>query len=66
MKFLLEKFRDGVVTMRKAASATHAGVRDMDTKVSPPMKFVAAVATAYRGHSVFTETFAPCCTFSSA
>ena len=44
------------VTIRNAASATAAGVRDMETSRLPPMKLVAAVATAYRGQSVLHAT----------
>ena len=46
----------GDTTIRNAASATIAGVRLALTSLSPPMKLVAAVATACLGHSVLNAT----------
>ena len=46
----------GETTIRNAASATIAGVRLALTSLSPPMKLVAAVATACLGHSVLNAT----------
>ena len=46
----------GETTTRNAASATIAGVLETFKSRSPPMKLVAAVATACLGHSVLNAT----------